>query len=451
LGKRWMRDAGRVYAQGETAAGPYFYVVELADVESFEAMNLRYGRDKAAVYYVTEKRCASRSAAALAIVPETHVPVAGPFAGQSRPAFDDCRFARDREVVYCEGSVLRGADAARFRQVPDSDYYTDGLTVWFRQWPLAGADPDTFCSLPGNAGAACDKRSAYRRQHVCPSSEAFGEWSTYFDTHPELSGWWWHVERERRLTPAALFPLGAGYWTDGQHVLAEKRGRQMVLDGETPALFEVLEYGYARGHRVFRCGLGIGGVDTVTIDGADAASFAVLATGRWSRDHRRVWYDGIKPVAAQLASFEVLDEAYARDARGLIFEGVRKKVEAPDEVVGLGGGYARMRSNILWQGKPVRTGALDAATARSLGHALLIDAHGHWMLRGQYRKPMADGPTFRHLDGTFFADASRVFHLDFFGLRLVAGADPTSFRATGTHAGTDASSQYNLDPREADA
>lgn len=79
---------------------------------------------------------------------------------------------------------------------------------------------------------------------------------------------------------------------------------------------------------------------------------------------------------------------YARDAKGLIVEGVRKRdIAAAADVRLIGGRYARKGAQILYRGKALaRTGAVDVDTARGVHSDVLIDAQGHMLLGMRYRR-----------------------------------------------------------------
>jgi len=79
---------------------------------------------------------------------------------------------------------------------------------------------------------------------------------------------------------------------------------------------------------------------------------------------------------------------YARDAKGLIVEGVRKRdIAAAADVRPIGGRYARKGAQILYRGKALaRTGTVDVDTARGVHSDVLIDAQGHMLLGMRYRR-----------------------------------------------------------------
>ena len=456
IGARWMRDARRVYAQAQRATADHFYVVEKADRDSFRQLNERYACDAQALYHVTNKRVRSRSPQALAIVPHAYTPVVTAKAGVMQHSTWMSQVACDAEHVYMAGSVMKLADPAGFHQLADTDFYSDGMRVWYHKVLLPEADVATFTVR--NKYSACDRFRPYSGARAESTSEAFDEWTAHFEASPALQGWWWHAEQQRRATPpvvGTLRPLGGAYFSDGQRVLCRLRSwhqlegfEDVVLDGADPARFEVLAHGFARDdrhvywmhsdQRHWRC-----------LEGADAVSFQVLSAS-WSRDRTRAWYDGWKSVKIDGPTFEVLSECYARDALGVLSRGVRKKDIDARSARALGGDYLRAGDVIYWGGKPAKTGKLDLGTARGVGFDLLIDAAGHWLHRNQYRKPLADGRTLRALGLDFFADARQVFYLDFYGLRMVPGADPSSFVPTGPGRGRDAQGSYEVELRGGD-
>ncbi|MBN7806972.1 hypothetical protein RMS29_020500 [Agrobacterium rosae] len=99
----------------------------------------------------------------------------------------------------------------------------------------------------------------------------------------------------------------------------------------------------------------------------------------------------------------------------MIVEGVRKRdIADPASVVALGHVFARMGETLLYRGKPVaRAGKIDPMTARGVHDYLLIDADGHMLLRGVYRKtiPGIDPSGLRFLNSAFAYDGQRVYGL----------------------------------------
>ncbi|MCH5770595.1 DKNYY domain-containing protein, partial [Salmonella enterica] len=63
FGGRWLHDRHRVYGEGEYGAQrrTYWYEVEDADIATFEALNLRYARDRERAYYITGKTIRTKS------------------------------------------------------------------------------------------------------------------------------------------------------------------------------------------------------------------------------------------------------------------------------------------------------------------------------------------------------------------------------------------------------
>jgi len=80
----------------------------------------------------------------------------------------------------------------------------------------------------------------------------------------------------------------------------------------------------------------------------------------------------------------------------------------------LGRAFARIGETLLYRGKPVKKpGKIDQMTARGVHDYLLIDATGHMLLRGLYRKPIPgiDPSGLRFLNFVFAYDGKRVYGL----------------------------------------
>jgi hypothetical protein len=157
------------------------------------------------------------------------------------------------------------------------------------------------------------------------------------------------------------------------------------------------------------------------IMGADPSTFEALGDG-WYRDAGQAYYLDADADPARLAivkadmnTFQTLGGAYARDGKGLICQGVRKRKIDAGQVVGLGRLYARMGDQVLYNGKVVpKLGQLDVSTARAFHDRLLMDAGGYMLVDTRYRKPIRglDVPSFRFLNLRFAVDAGRVYALD---------------------------------------
>lgn len=129
FGGRWLHDRHRVYGEGEYGAQrkTYWYEVEGADIATFEALNLRYARDRERAYYITGKTIRTKSPAAFEIVPQVSLNYRDHSCDFRR---DGSILARDRESVYFYGARLKGARPATFREL-GHDYATDDTDVWY--------------------------------------------------------------------------------------------------------------------------------------------------------------------------------------------------------------------------------------------------------------------------------------------------------------------------------
>jgi hypothetical protein len=201
VGGRWLRDRHRVYGQGQYGANrtAYWYIVEGAVLETFEALNLRYARDRSRAYYITEKTIRTKSPEAFEIVPGLRLNYRD---GTRDPLHDVSVIARDREAVYFYGARLKGAKPENFR-VLGHGYATDGETVWFLEEKkvLDGADAATFTvpgpdepHINGRSGGSCvtDRDRPYVWGKPCDPAECVEDWRPFFEARPDLEGWWWH-------------------------------------------------------------------------------------------------------------------------------------------------------------------------------------------------------------------------------------------------------------------
>lgn len=450
LGDRWFRDAHHVYGQGETPTKLFWFAARGADPDSFTVLNERYGADKAAGYYITNLRLPTEEPGTFGIV--------GYYYGRGqKPGIhvEESHYAKDSRKVYAYGVVIDGADAPSFQSIGDEGhYFADKNRIYWENKPILEADRESFvCASEAGQYRAFDKDRPYYAGQAQSVSGEFQHWSAFFEAHPEINESWWHREKARReAAPSASdrpVPVGGPYYSDGSRVLVRPQnphdGEWVSLDHFDHDSFRHLAdvFGQDRhGLRYFSPGLEIYGCEPVK--GADPASFKRL-DGPWFRDDQQVYYfDSQAPVPelaivkADMPSFEVLGGAYARDVKGLIVEGVRKRgIDNPAAVQALGHSFARMGDVLMYRGKPVtRPGKVDPATARGVHDQLLIDANGNMLFGGSYRKPIPgiDPATLTFLNRVFAIDARHVYGLTDSGLILCEEIDREQVQPFGPYA-----------------
>lgn len=460
LGDRWFRDEARVYGQAETPTKIFWFVARGADPETFTVLNERYAADRAAGYYITNRRLPTAEPGSFEIV--------GYYYGRGqKPGFHihESHYARDSEKVYAYGSPIEGAHAPSFAAIGDEGrYFADRDRIYWEKFPIPDADRETFvCASEAGQYHAFDKDRPYLRGKPQSVSAEFERWREFFENHPELTGTWWHREKARRAqqaeNPSELKPLGGPYFSDGARVLVvprnRRRGDTVSLDHFDHDSFRhiVDVFGVDKnGLRYVEPGLEAYGREPVR--GADPETFTALGEG-WYRDKRQVYYLGpddsmptLIVVKADPDSFETLGGVYARDAKGLIAEGVRKRdIADPGAVVSLGKTFARMGDALLYRGRVVKNaGKLDPDTARGLHPLLLIDAGGHMLVMGRYRKPIAglDPQTLEILNASFAADKSGVYAISPDGLVPGEAIDRASVRTDGDYAVIDKAGRHHL-------
>ncbi len=470
IGERWFHDGRRVYGQGETPTKLFWFVVRGADPDTFAVLNERYATDKAAGYYITNLRLPTEE-------PGTFEIVSYYYRRGQKPGIhtDESHYAKDSRKVYAYGVAIEGADAPSFHAIGDEGkYFADRHRIYWEKFPIAGADRETFtCASLAGQYRAYDKNQPYYAGQPQSVTAEFEHWRAFFEARPELSGTWWHREKTRRESasghgqadaPASnagqsLAPLGGPYFSDGARVLVKP---QRPRDGEWISLDHIDHAGFrhivdvfgADGHglRYFIPGLEAYGCGPVK--GAAPDSFQALGDG-WYRDARQAYYmdlggdiPELRIIKADLPTFEVLGGAYARDAKGLIVEGARKRgIDDPAAVVALGHLFARMGDTILYRGKPVtRPGKIDMASARGVHRQMLMDAAGRMLLGGRYRKPLPglDPASFRFLNRDFAVDDNNVYAFTQDELILCAEADRASVETDGLYAVRDREARFHV-------
>jgi len=459
LGDRWFRDRQRVYCQGETPTMTFWFVVRDADPDSFRALNERYEVDKAAGYYVTNRRLPTADRGTFEIV-GYH------YAQGQKPGFhvSESHYAKDSQTVYAYGEPIEGADAATFHAIGDEGiYFADINRVYYENKAVEDADCESFrCASDKGQYMAYDKDRPYRRGRPESVSDRFESWSEYFEAHPELTDTWWHKEKARRArgspSAGAAVSLGGPFFSDGERVLVHKRddpdGPMISLDHFDHASFRhvVDVFGADKsGLRFFTPGYEKYGEPFIV--GADPSTFEALGDG-WYRDAVQAYYfdTGADPprlavVKADMNTFQTLGGAYARDSKGLICQGVRKRKIDAGKLVGLGRLYARMGDQVLYNGKAVpKLGQLDVSTARAFHERLLMDAGGYMLVDTRYRKPVPglDVPSFRFLNLRFAVDAGRVYALDDGSLRICDIADRATIESASLYAVRDCNGPIRL-------
>lgn len=442
LGERWFRDARRVYGQGETATKRFWFVVRHADPDSFTALNEDYAADKDAGYHIANRRLPTEEPGTFEIV--SYVYGRGRHPGVR---VETSAHAKDSRTVYADGIAIDGADAATFQAIGDEGvYFADRHRIYWHGRPIPDADRATFTCVAGlGQYRAYDRNGPYHAGAPESVTARFELWRPYFEARPEITESWWHSEKARRdaaatARPAAPVPLGGPYFSDGDRLLVRPQDRRRAksewvsLDHIDHATFRHITdvFGHdSQGLRYVMPGLETHGLAAVT--GADPATFRRLSA-RWFVDARQAYYfptdqprPGLVVVKADIATFEILGGAYARDAKGLIVEGKRKRgIADPAAVAALGFAFARMGGDILYHGKVVsRIGKIDPMTARGLTDQFLIDADGHMLIHGSYRKPIRglDPPTLTALNDDFLADARRVYGITDHGLMVCEEID----------------------------
>ncbi|MBP2509137.1 hypothetical protein J2855_002783 [Agrobacterium tumefaciens] len=460
LGERWFRDDKRVYGQGETQTTLFWFVARNADPDSFTVLNERYATDKAAGYYITNLRLPTEDPGTFEVIGYDygHRPT-------SRFHIERSDYARDSRKVYAFGVTIEGADPSTFQAIGDEGlYFADKGQIYFRNQPIPDVDRASFtCASEAGQYLAYDKDRPYWAGKAQSISAAFEPWRTYFEVRPKLDGTWWHREKVRQdagqTKTVKPRPLGGPFFSDGHRVLITPRrpddGEWVSLDHFDHASFRPIVDGFGQdrhGLRYFLPGLEAYGQEPVK--GGDPVSFEAVAEG-WFKDSRQAYYlDSAAPmpalavVKADLKSFEVLGGAYARDAKGLIVEGKRKRdIADPGAVVALGHAFARMGQVLLYRGKPVaRPGKVDGVTARGVHDEVLIDAKGHLLIGGRYRKPVPglDPATFRFLNRRFAVDNDHVYALTDDALLVCHEVDRASISADGGYAVRDRHARFHV-------
>ncbi len=305
--------------------------------------------------------------------------------------------------------------------------YVDGAPIRDRKGvPLSGVDPFTFRQLGDRW--FCDDRHVYGQGET--PTKLF--WFSARGADPDS----FTVLNQRYGVDKA-----AGYYITNLRLPTEEPGTFGIVSyyygsGQKPGI-RIEESHYAKDSRkVYAYG--------VAIEGADAASFHSIGDeGRYFADRKHVYWEKSLIPDADRESFVCASEAgqyraYARDAKGLIVEGVRKRgIDNPAAVESLGFSFARMGDTLLYRGKPIsRPGKVNPATARGVNDQLLIDANGEMLFGGSYRKkiPGIDPAILHFLNRVFAVDARHVYAMTDTGLLLIEDIEPGEVELAGLYA-----------------
>jgi len=224
------------------------------------------------------------------------------------------------------------------------------------------------------------------------------------------------------ITGDTLLSIGGPYYSDGERVwIRTEDGKHFLAlnDFDLRSFHHIVDR-----FAVDRAGLrfsptavgdSVCGNDSIVV-GGDPDTF-IAVSDCWYIDSRQAYY--VDPrgwlvlTKIDSQSFELIGGPYARDAKGLIYAGVRKRnITTPESVVSLGYWYARMGPHILYEGKIIANiGAINVATARAVWDDVLIDDGGHYLLGSRYRKPVPglDPGSIQFLTYTFAVDKQNVY------------------------------------------
>ncbi|MBE9611017.1 DKNYY domain-containing protein [Chitinilyticum piscinae] len=368
---RWFSDGLCIYAQaqqGSAMAYEYYYAIPEADPASFTVLNQRYARDARHAYYITGKTIRTRSAESFITLPDKH-PLLDAHGNVTELCDsylnDSGMFATDGSAVYVCGSILKNANADRFRLLPCL-YASDGERVFYRGKPV-DADAASFVAILQDCGDggprlwACDRDAPFAggQRQLAADPQVQAQWNAFFACHPELTDYWWHrnqtttASHQPRYQGIALQGLDAdsfaiislaSCWGTSCRVdlLGDRHGcwqphYWLPDDGQAYVTLEpvsqasissIRELGsgyFTDGQHIFL--LETGYSTAIKLGKADANSFHVLQAG-WARDARHFYYAGVAKQGIDAASFQQAGH-YAWDRQRLFSRGKPLQVDAP--------------------------------------------------------------------------------------------------------------------------
>ncbi len=201
VGGRWLYDKDHVYGEGQYGAyhRSYWFIVDGADAGTFEALNLRYARDKNQAYYITGKTIRTKSPDAFEIVPYVRLNYRD---NTCDFLHDVSHIARDYDAVYFYGARLRGAKPDGFHDIGHG-YAKNHEKVWCLEEKklVEGADAATFI-IPGpgepyvkgptSGHFVTDRYRPYVRGEPFEPGDWIEAWRPFFEARRDIQDWWWH-------------------------------------------------------------------------------------------------------------------------------------------------------------------------------------------------------------------------------------------------------------------
>lgn len=216
----------------------------------------------------------------------------------------------------------------------------------------------------------------------------------------------------------------------------------LYLQDQPPNSLEDSGY-YIRRTKVFYYP-GFGLSEPFEIEGADVDSFEVIDEN-YARDVRRVYHDGVPVSDSDPATFEIVDHYFARDSRHVYLNGVIHSND-PTNFENVAGNIYRDSQHIYWSTEPISDDPSNLVILDGSDSYTYFKDSTTIFIQGNPLQG-ADLATFSILKDAYSRDALHIFYFD----QTISNADLTSFEIIDSPYARDAVHVYFMESNILDA
>lgn len=275
------------FAKDSMAVHYKSYILNDADLPTFEALDEHYAKDKFRAYYCDEHRegqnyYLTKKPRIFAIL-HTHIPT---FVSLGHG------YAKDEKNAYFLGTAFQVKQVSTL-VVLNTHFAKDDISAYLNRQPIAGSHGKTFELLDGNF--ASDRVNHY--YYAYPGQGA-------------------HQISVLPCDESSFKILDYRYSRDDIHVFF----LGFTLEGADAGSFQILAEGYAKDK-------GAVYYQQRKVTGADAGTFEVYQENgmyghdvSYARDHGSVFMDDVRVDGADVPTFKVLGENYASDQQNVYYK-----------------------------------------------------------------------------------------------------------------------------------
>lgn len=443
----YAHDSKTVYYQGPMNSddGEYIYLIQGADVATFQTLHQGYAKDRYHVYLKGEE-VKDADPATFSVVSQ-----------------DLSYFAKDKNFVYKENRRLENIDPEWFRILDGSQlgnkYLVDDKRVWLEAWfkdgngsleirEVSGADPETFVILGGVWGK--DKKGAFYGTHFLENSDpdtfevlGTGYEESYKSSYAKDKNTVYFTYKKVENADPISFRVVDGVWllldAFGEDDRAAFRNEKLFSKvdlsyfkrGLFPPQVKMLSRHYIEYNGgVYYVSRSTQSADPIVLLDADIETFQVLKNG-FARDHTNVFFEDTKIAEDRDGSFEIIKDTYGKDKNSVYYGSKAIKDADPSTFSLLSGSkYRKDKDSVFYEEGSFEVKKLDAdvSTFRPIAETYLnygVDKT-HVFVNDKFLYD-ALPESFVYLGSDYSKDARRVFYQ---GL-VVQDADLKTFSILG--------------------